>query len=208
MAWIVTGITLATGIYGAVSSSKSASKANERAEQAQQSADNLSEKELEFAQKQYDDWKNLYGPLEQNLTDYYNKLSPSYIEARNLENYEKEKNVALKNIRENLAQRGISTSGISGYVETSTELAGAEARAQIRADAPMQAAKEKASFLSIGLGQKPSGRERVMGKQTQAALNLANTYRGDAETRRQEANQAIGDATETALGILTDKVFG
>jgi hypothetical protein len=146
-----------------------------------------------------DEWNEVYGPVQDNLADYYNNLTPEYYETLGLENLEQERQTALTRLDENLAQRGIDpSSGISASLHAQSELEGAEGRAEIRRDAPRMAAEDKSRFLQIGLGQNPTeSLSRTMANQASAAQQRATQS-------EQAAGQAIGSAVSTAGTALVD----
>ena len=199
MSWIATAISGGTAIFGAISASSAAGKADAAAERRAKA-------ELDFAKEQYQDWKNIYGGVEENLAEYYEGITPDYIETQGLQAFEVEKERAMTEIRENLSQRGLATSGIAAEAETRASLTSAEKRAQIRVEAPRIAAKQKSDFLSIGLGQKTA----LQAQQQNTLTNQASRSSDIAETRRGEANSAVAGATETVLDLLTgdDNPFG
>ena len=67
MTWGLTAVAGAT-VIGAGMQASSASDAADAAAQA-------SAEELAFAQQQYDDWQEVYGPIQDNLSDYYSNLT-------------------------------------------------------------------------------------------------------------------------------------
>jgi len=179
-------------IVGGIMSSNSASK-DRKAASAASSAN------LAFEQGRYDDWQEVYGPIQDNLADYYTNLTPEYYETIGLEAFEQERTTAMTRLDESLAQRGIDpSSGISASLHAQSELEGAEGRANIRRDAPRMAAEDKSRFLQIGLGQNPGDSlSRTMGNQAQSAQQRANQS-------AQAAGQAVGAAVSTAGTALVD----
>jgi hypothetical protein len=110
----------------------------------------------------------------------------------------RENEIAQENVRTFLAQRGMLNSGTEGAVTLASELAGAEARAQIRASADEVVANEQSRFLQIGLGQNP-------GAAYSANLsNMATEARREANYSNQVAGQAIGTAITTVGSALSD----
>jgi len=184
--WVAGAVVVGAGI-----SAYSADKASKRADKA-------SDESIAFEQEKYDDWKEVYGPLQDNLANYYENVSPDYYAATGLEAFESQYQTALTRMDENLAQRGIDpSSGIAASLESQAELNAAETRASIRKDAPRQAAEDKSRFLQIGLGQNP-------GSSYSAALqNNANTLTQQAGYAQQAAGQAIGAAIP-AVGRAID----
>jgi len=185
MTWVavaIAGATVATGYMGSRASSK-ASDASSAASEAQ----------IAFEREKYSDWKDTYGGIEDNLSEYYNSLTPDYYEARGLEAFQKEQQLALENVRSTLAQRGIEDSGIAAAAELAFAQEGAVQKANIRATAPSMAAEEQRSFLQIGLGQNPG--ESFSRTLADRATNKANA----ANQASQYAGQATGQAI-TAVG--------
>jgi len=180
-------IGVAGSLYSAGKAGKAARKADERADEAEQ-------RRLDFERQKYDEWQDTYGAIEDQLAAYYETLTPTLRTVQGLEAFEKEKDRALTNLRENLDQRGIGTSGIAAQQETEVALASAEERARIRANAPLDVAREKLGFLQVGLGQDPSGGISNALADSQAnAERIANAAAGNA-----------GAATGAAVGSITD----
>lgn len=178
MSFWVAGAT----VVGAVASSVSASKSRKDARRARQT-------EMQWQQEQYDDWKDVYGPIEQNLASYYENVSPEYYEVQGLEAFEAERAQVETQLAESLAQRGIVDSGVAASLELQQGFQAAETRAGIRLAAPAQAAAEKLQFLQVGLGQDPSS-------------GLASTLaRGTAqsEVSAQQAEAVAGKAVGQAV---------
>jgi len=183
MAWI----SAAIAVGGALLSNNSASKDRGAASAAEANA-------LAFEQQRYDDWKAIYGPMQQNLSDYYSGLSADQYEVQGLEAFELEKEAGMKSLRENLAQRGISDSGLSAATEVASEMSSIQNRATIRQEAPGKVAAQKLGFLQVGLGQNP-------------ADNLSNIQQDQVAGRRSRANESsrvAGQATGDALTALGD----
>lgn len=180
MSWGMVAVAGATLVSG-VMSSNSAKKAGKGATGA--SADQLG-----FERQKYDDWKATYGGLQENLSSYYNSVTPEYYAAVGLEQFQKERETATKRMDDYMAQRGLVGSGIEASLKSQTELDAAETRATIRRDAPRLAAEEQRSFLQIGLGQNPSSG-------VSAALAQQTAY---SQQRAQAAGQAAGQAWAAA----------
>lgn len=182
MSWGLVAVAGASVISG-VASSKAASKQAKAASKA-------SDAQLAFEQERYDDWKEVYGPLQDNLSNYYSNVTPDYYATAGLETFEQQYQIGLQRLDENLAQRGIDpSSGIAVSMESQAELNAAETRAQIRRDAPRQAAEDKSRFLQIGLGQNPAN----------SVGNALSQQNQIAQQQSMYANQAAGDAWAAAI---------
>lgn len=184
MSGIATAIA-GSAVIGAVASNKASSRATKAASQA-------ADAEMAFNQQKYDDWKEVYGPIQENLADYYSNVSPELYEAQGLEAFNKEFETAQARLEQSLAQRGIQDSGLSAQLESEGEIGAAQERARIRLEAPSAAAAEQSRFLQIGLGQDPSG---------QIANTLARRT-SSTQSQASMAQQAAGQATGNAIAEI------
>lgn len=191
MSGIATAV-IGSAVIGGVVQSKSASKASDTARE-------LSADQMAFEQRKLDEWNEVYGPIQDNLGEYYNNLTPEYYETVGLENFAQEQQTAMTRLNESLAQRGIDpSSGIQASLTAQSELEGAEGRAGIRRDAPRAVAEDKSRFLQIGLGQNPGN------SMSQTLANQASGAQQRATASEQAAGQAIGSAISTAGTALVD----
>lgn len=191
MSGIATAV-VGSAVIGGVVASNSSKRATESAER--QSAEAIA-----FERERYDDWNQVYGPIQDNLADYYSNVTPEYYEAIGLETFAQEQETAMTRLNESLAQRGIDpSSGIQASLTAQSELEGAEGRAEIRRDAPRMAAEDKSRFLQIGLGQNPAN------SLSSTLSNQANMAQQRATQSQQAAGQAIGNAVSTAGTALVD----
>jgi hypothetical protein len=146
---------------------------------------------MQFEYDKLAEWEEAYGPIEDNLSQYYQNLTPEYYEVQGLEAFEQEQQQSLQTVRENLAQRGIGDSGIAAQAEIQFGQQEALGRAKIRTEAPRKVAEEQARFLQVGLGQDPQGSvSQTLAQNTQYAQNVARTA-------EQQAGQAVGSAVKT-----------
>jgi len=187
---VIGGVAAVGGGYMA---SRSASKDRKAASKADAAS-------LAFEQQKYDDFRETYGSIEENLSEYYSSLTPDYYEARGLEAFQKEQQFALENVRANLAQRGIEDSGIAAATEVAFAQEGATQRANIRATAPSMAAEEKRGFLQVGLGQNPGA------SYSSALANSATNKANRASQSSQYAGGAITNAVTTIGTGLSDYI--
>ena len=188
----VAWVGAAVAAVGAVSSNVAANKARGDARARAKNA-------LELEQNKLDDWNDVYGPVQDNLAEYYNNLTPEYYETIGIENFEQEQQTAMTRLDESLAQRGLDpASGISASLHAQSELEGAEGRAKIRRDAPRMVAEDKRSFLQIGLGQNPGS------SLSQELVRQSNTANQRANMSEQEAGRATSTAISTAGTALVD----
>jgi len=183
----------AIGLAGTIYSSNKASSA---AKKAGKRADAADARRMAFEEKKLAEWEDTYGGIEDKLSAYYETLTPSLKIAQGLENFEKEKAVSMKNFGEQMAQRNVDRSGMTAQLENDVAIGSAEARAKIRAEAPMQVAQEQSSFLSIGLNQNPDDgmRNAMSGEQTRSAGLEQQTARNAGEA----SGAVIDSATQLA----------
>jgi hypothetical protein len=186
-------IGLAGTIYASNKASSSAKKAGKRADAADA-------RRMAFEEKKLAEWEATYGGIEDKLSAYYETLSPTLRIAQGLENFEKEKAVSMKNFAETMAQRNINMSGMVAQVESDVAINSAEARAKIRAEAPMAVAQEQASFLSVGLTKNPDEgmRKALSGEQTRAGTLEEQTARNAGEA----TGAVVDSATQLAQAGL------
>ena len=174
-----------------------ANRASSSAKKGRRSAARAAANQLEFDKAQYDDWLDTYGDVQENLSNYYNQVTPDYYAAIGIEEFEREREQAQIRMDEYMQQRGIVGSGIEASLKMQEELGAAETKAQIRRDAPMMAAEEQSRFLQIGLGQNPAGRmSQTLAQQTAYAQQQANLGAAAAGEAYSAAGQAIGRAID------------
>lgn len=194
MVWNVVA-SVGLGLLGARSSRKATSAATSAAGQALEAEQSA----LDFQKEQYQDWKNIFGDVQENLAEYYNGLSPDRLAVRDLEAFEQERERALTTVRQTFAQRGIGTSGLASQAEADIAIASAEERGRIRADAPDKAAQQRLSFLTLGMGQNPAGA-------MSAALNNTASRRTSTATAAAEASGVTRAASTEQVGKAVTSV--
>lgn len=181
------------GIVGGVMGAKGASDASKAAAKA-------SDAELQFNQQRYDDWKAVFGPVQDNLSAYYSNLTPAYYEAVGLEAFELENNRALEGINTMLAQRGITDSGIAAQFKQEAALEAASARANIRRQAPVQAAGDQQAFLALGMGSNPADSvANTLGRNAASARNSANAAASSQADTFSNLTKSVGSLAEIGL---------
>lgn len=182
------------GVASVAGAAMSASSANKASKRAASSAND----QLAFEKAQYEDWQNIFGPIQENLSNYYQSLTPDYYEAAGLEAFQKERDAQMTQLNESLAQRGLSTSGVQAAVERTNAIDTAQTRANIRREAPAKAAEEQSRFLQIGMGSNPANSYSTALGQVAQQQNTA------ALQQQQAAGQAVGSAVSTVGSALAD----
>jgi anti-sigma-K factor RskA len=158
---------------------------------ANKSAKKAADTEIEFAQAQYEDWKEIYGPIEQNLASYYTNLSPDTFAAQGIQFAEEAYATAVERQQEVFAQRGINDSGISALVESNAQFDLARNKASIRQAAPQQVAQQQLDFLSVGQGNNPTSNY-------QQVLNANTNRTADASAN---ASAAFGSSLASTVNM-------
>ena len=149
MGGIISEITDAVGL----TNHKGQRRMAEQAAQASNNANALARENLEFQREQYEDWKNIYGDIQENLGEYFKNLGPERIVTLGLQKQQEEHQRTVKQINQTLAQRGLQDSKFESYLQTSADSMNNLRRADIRATADEKVAQQKMSFLQLGLNQ-------------------------------------------------------
>ena len=190
---IVGGVSAAVGVVGGI---KSAKTADNLAKDQKKSA----ERQYEFAREQYDDWKSIYGPIEQNLAEFYQNLTPQYFAAQGLQAYEQEFQKNLQETNEFFEVADIET-GVQADLRTKMGLQATRDKAAIKADAPFKVADEKNKFLSVGLGNKAS----AINATTYAGNSLSNVLGTQASIAGASADRGF-NAASSGFGTLAEGI--
>lgn len=209
---VTAAVVVAGGSYlASKGASKSAGAASAASAMGDQLAYEASMAELAFAKEQQANWDKVYGPMQDNLGEYYKTLTPEKYEAMGVQKINEEFAKSEQAVTKALAQRGISNSGIAAASITSLNQTAATDRAAVRATAADAAAAEKKSFLQMGLGQS-SGINQLMTNSynAQAAVgnnisaknaNMANNYNKIAEDAMSGVGAAIGQGISSYYQI-------
>jgi hypothetical protein len=156
---------------------------------------------LQFAKDQYADWQSIYGPIEKNLGEYYKNLSADKITAMGLQNQQMEFQTAMASMERDMAQRGISGSGVEQGERNKATFQNAEARAKIRTNAPEVVAQAKQSFLTLGL----SSRAAQLGNIGNAATGVNAAYNSGVGANAGVAQSFIGQQTQLSNTAITNE---
>lgn len=130
--------------------------AQKNASQAASQATDTAQAQLSFSKEQYADWKAVYGDIQKNLGDYYENLSGDSLAAQQLSAQAREYADAYRKVNQQLAQRGISQSGVAAAQDVAMASQSANTRAGIRAGAEDMARTKQAGFLQLGLNSQAS----------------------------------------------------
>lgn len=148
---------------------------------------------LDFQKQQYQDWQDIYGPVQKNLSSFYQGLTPEAFTASGLQEYEQEyQNIETELLR-SFAQRGVDTPAKEAIMADAA-LTKAEGRATIRAEAPLKVASAKQSFLSSNTTNPSApGVTNALHKQGAFFGNEANRLRTEANQGYAGVGKAVGE---------------
>lgn len=211
----VTAIVGST-IVGAGTSILGAEKASDSADAAIASADanaqlqyKTSQQQLAFQQQLHDEWQGIFGPVQENLSNYYQNLSADTLSSLGIQNIEKQYTQSRQNLDTALAKRGITDSGATVSGLSQLESARMLGKAEAQTNAPMQVAQAKLGFLNAGLGNQQAinsgisnaytNQMNILGQQSTAQLNQANQYTSQAAQGYAGIGSSIGSGINTYM---------
>lgn len=207
---------IGSAVLGAAASATSAKSASKSSSAATASADaaarlqyEASSEQLAFSKQQYDDWQNIFGPIQDNLSSYYKNLSSDSVASLGIQNIEKEYARSSQLLDQSLAKRGITNSGATTQGMTQLESARMLGRAEVQANAPMVAAQQQQGFLSIGLGAQQQATAGInsaygnqinlLGQQAANSISQANNYSNQAAAGYAGIGSSIGQGINTYM---------
>lgn len=198
------------GVVSNVASGVSAQRDANAAQKAQQDALNkmleMSDEQIQLYKDQLDNFQSVFGNVEQNLQNYYKSLSADSVAAKEIQNLEVEFNRASTQINQQLAQRGLSSSGAAASANVTLATNLALNRASARSNAEQNVANQQLSWYTLGQQQKQTALSGLSNAYSQAIGlqgNLANYYGNQASSSGQVATQSfsnIGSTINNAIG--------
>lgn len=132
--------------------------------------------------QRYARFDELYGPLEEQVTEYARNLTPEDQTARGYTAIAEETAKAEKSIAKTLAQRGITGGGAEAGARTSLELTKALSRADVKQRAPQEVAAIQSGILAQGQGLEQS-----------AAAGLSQAYQQQGIAAGQQQKQHLSN---------------
>lgn len=193
-----------TGIaaFSAVAGIAGANSARKDAKNAQAAATAADKEALDFARKQYADWQGIFGPIQNNLSSYYQNLTPARIEAQGREAVELERADLMTRLDETFQQRGLGDTALEAATFADIERRTAQQKAEVRATAPEKVAQQQLGFLTLGYNQNPAGVVQ------QSLSNSAGLQQQIAFKKGAMAGEAVGNAVSTVGTALGDYFNG
>lgn len=199
MGRIVGGITDAVGL----TDHKGQRRAQANAAKAANDANELSRENIEFQREQYQDWKAVYGELQENLGEYFKNLGPEKITALGLQEQQIAHQQSEEQIKQTMAQRGLGDSKFETYVLASNDMDNNSKRANIRATAEEKTAQQKMSFLGLGLGQGT----QMLGHINNATNTGVNAFSSQANMYNNQFN-TFANNNASMMRNLSSEGFG
>lgn len=193
----------------AKSQSKAASAAYSSADAASQLEYEVSMEQLNFAKEQYSDWEDIFGPVQQNLSDYYSNISADSVASQGIQSIEQEFTRSRQALDTALAKRGITNSGATAQSLTDLESTRMLGRADVQANAASEAAQQQANFMNLGYGQQAqlqnsissaySNQMSSLGNQASTQLGLAQNYSNNAAQAYSGIGSSIGSGISSYM---------
>lgn len=144
-----------------------------------------------LAQQQIAQWNRIYGPVEENLSNYYSKVTPDQVTSLGLQQVQQEFQNQMKQTQKTMAQRGVGATTAENQIMAGQRTDLAQARANVRLTAPAQLRAEQMSFLATGKGA-----------QTNAYNSMTNALSQQANVAGQQSAalmQGVGSLASAGL---------
>ena len=165
-------------------------------------ANKLGKQQLEMAREQQQaaaqrdaERRAIYGDLEQNLANYYTNLTPEQRTDRNLDRYDKQFKMAQDKVQQNLAQRGLTGSGIEQETLAQMEQNAINDRLNIAEQTEQAVRNEQMGFLGYASGQGNIAAQALANANAQsmgAMNNQQNNWNRIADMSGQSAGNVFG----------------
>lgn len=191
-----------TSYLSSRSASKNAKKAMDSSAYQAELQHEASMEQLDFQKQQYDRWESIFGPIQDNLSNYYKTLSSDSIASAGLQQINTQFAQSRQNLDTALAKRGITNSGATAAALTQLESSRMLGSAEVRANAPMVAAQQQQGFLNSGSGQQAnavagissaySNQMNMFGNQALNNQNMAMNYQNQAAQGYAGIGSSIG----------------
>lgn len=206
VASLLIGATSAiSGLLGAKSASKNAKDYEQKGLDYLNKAQNLSNEQLLNAQKSHKLWEDTFGPIQQNLSNYYQSLNPTSEAARRVQELEQQYSQVTSRLTEDLASRGLLNSGIATQAQTAllANLANQRAEANYNAQADV-ANKQLGYFKDVGLQQQQLNtyeKTDAYRNLNQSYLDANRLYSSLASGAKSQANAGMSQVGQALGGI-------
>lgn len=199
MGKIVSGVTDAIGLTDTKGERDARNRANDLTDQSLQ----MSRENIAFQKEQLEEWEDTYGDIEQNLSNYFENLSPEKQAQLGLTASNRNFQEARRVLKETLDQRGLGGSKFAESQLLQADIGQARDTATIRALAEEDVINKQLTFLGLGLGQ--GG--QALGNINQASIAGANTTAQGAATSASIANNMFSNNSATLRQLVPEVSF-
>lgn len=190
-------VVAGSAAYGAHKAGKAADAAAEASERSSNEQTQLGYEQLDFQKSQYEDWEAIYGPIQDNLSEYHQNLTPDSYAAQGLQGLQESYSQAKQSLEQSLAKRGISDSGVAAAAQAQLEGTRMLGGADIRAQSENQVIQQQSNFLGLGLGTQGTVQSGV----ANSLGNLSNIAGNQASAALQQQTAYDNQASQSASGI-------
>lgn len=157
------------------------------------------DKFAEEGASEYQRYKEMAGPLEDSLSDYYNNLNPDELAAQGNQSAQQQYQASMNQVNEQMAASGMSNAGASAQMAMQQGNAMAQTKASNQMNAPHQVAQMQQGWLGYAGGQKDSA-QNMWNTGTQMQSNL-----GQAQSA---AYQNEGNALGSGISAMNSANAG
>ena len=185
---------LAAAFIGAGGSIASSLIGSSAASKSQEEANKIARAQLDFAIRQYDDWKQTWGDLGESVAEFGRTYTGAHAQSLGLRAIEDQFKQLRPQIDEINAQRGLHNSGLGAHQQYQLEMTRHQLRARAIADAPKEAAQFRADLFSVG----QQSQAALLNNRANASANLSNSLTATAE-RKADVGGAISGALTNFL---------
>lgn len=196
-------LSVGSSVVGGIAGLFGSSKAEKRAAEAASEALALQREALGFSMQQYQDWKNTYGVIEKQLSDYYVNSDGQMQRDTAANIIEKAFRDMPMQIERTAAQRGLGEEQKAAM--THDMLMGkAESKASARIAAGEQFRAEKQGFLGSSLNaraQATSGVTNGYNAMAQLLSGQAASYKQDAANAATSGGSAISSGLKAFMAL-------
>lgn len=148
-----------------------------KARKLQKQALQLQREQFEFMRGQVDKWEGTFGPIEQNLSNFYRHYTASRFATVGREQIDNQVSQLRTQLQQDAGRRGIDGSGAAEIRSSALGFQEALGKAQVTQNAPLQLAQAQQGFVQSSYGKY----QAALGGSNQAAA----TYQGAANSASQ-----------------------
>ncbi len=169
----------------------------------------------QMGQDTLDSWEEMFGGVEQNLSQYYNSLDPVKFAQQTKTSLSEHLDTQLKQYTDTMAARGLMSSGMRSQAEKETAYQKATGNAAADMAAPEQVAQIQTSWLNRGDQQETVATNQLktsadilgmgLNAETNANIGVANAITGagnQAVNKQNQQNSLDQQKSQTGMDFL------